>query len=482
MQIATLPFPEYRPDIAPINGDFCDTADGVIPSLQSYRPLASMVNYSNALTARCQGAVAVTDNGGNSLNFAGDATKFYKMVSGSWNDVTGSAIATPVDQQINFAKFGNLVVAVNGFNAPQKFDITSSLTFSNLGGTPPVAKYSAVVRDFLVLGNIGSTPDTIHWSGFNNAEQWSIGANQSDTQQFPDGGWVQGVVGGEVMYVFQERSIRRGTYVGGDLIFQFDEIAQNRGLVAPGSLAKVGASIYFLDYDGFYVLSGDQVRPLGKERVDKTFLADVNQSYLYRIQRAIDPINSLILWAYPSRESPDGSLDKVLIYNWAIDRFSTATFSSEFIYSAIQEGYTLEQLDPFGTIDTLPFSLDSRVWTGGSVSLGVFDASHKLSFLTGPNLAATLSTSERQLSRGRRAFINGARPVVDASAATVSIGTRERFADDIVYTSESAMGDDGSCSTLASGRYTKARLSIPQGTQWSHASGIDLTFRDAGAR
>ena len=478
----TLPFPEYRPDIAPVNSSFSDTANNVIPAAMSYRPLSSATAYSGAMGSRCQGAVAIVDNGGNALNFAGDATKLYKLTSAAWSDVTGTALTTPADVNIGFAKFGNLIIAVNGSNAPQSYDITSSSAFADLAGSPPAARYIAVVRDFVVLGNLPSSPNSIQWSGFNNATQWTAGANQSDAQEFPDGGWVQGVVGGDVMYVFQEKSIRRGTYVGGDLIFQFDEIAQNRGLAAPGSLAKVGDRTYFLDYDGFYVLAGDQVLPIGKERIDKTFFANVNQSYLYRVQAAIDPINSLVIWGYPSTASADGTLDSLLIYNWAIDRFSTGALTSEYIYGALGEGYTLEQLDAFGTLETLPFSLDSRVWTGGSVSLGVFGSDHKLSYLTGANLEATLSTSEAALLNGRRAFVNDTRPVVDSDAATVAVGVRERFADAAAYTDESAMETSGNCPVRASGRYGKARLTIPAGASWSHASAIDLFVRDAGTR
>lgn len=480
MRSAVLPFPEYRPDVAAINGGFCDLADGVIPAAMSYRPLASPTVYSDALTARCQGATAVTDNGGNAVNFAGDETKLYNLSSGSWVDVSGSAYTTPADATWRFAKFGDLVVATNGIDAPQKCDISGAIAFSNLGGSPPAAKYIAVVRDFLVLGNVGATPDTIRWSAFNNAEGWTIGTDQSDFQQFPDGGWVQGIVGGEVLYVFQEKSIRRGGYVGGNLIFQFDEIVQNRGLVAPGSLAKVGADIYFLDYDGFYVLGADVVRPLGKERIDKTFFTDVNQAFLYRIQAAIDPINSLVIWAYPSINSVDGTLDKVLIYNWAIDRFSTAAIESEYIFSTLQEGYTLEQMDVFGTLETIPFSLDSRIWTGGAISMGVFDADHKLSFLTGPSLEATIKTSEISPEAGRRVAVARTLPVVDTADVTVAIGSRERYADAIVFSSESSMTTSGYCPIRASGRSLCGRLTIPAGSTWSHAEGVEVFYRTGG--
>src|SRR3546814_8309897 len=100
----------------------------------------------------------------------------------------------------------------------KKFDLAAPVAFTNLLGSPPAARFLAVVRDFLVAGYTAGSSITLQWSGINNAEQWTIGSNQSDSQVMPTGGEITGVTGGEFGLVFQEKRIVRMTYVGGDKI------------------------------------------------------------------------------------------------------------------------------------------------------------------------------------------------------------------------------------------------------------------------
>src|SRR5262249_59916595 len=85
-----------------------------------------------------------------------------------------------------------------------------------------------------------------------------------------------------------------------------------------------------------------------------------------------------------------------LIYNWRTERWARATVSCELIFGGVsQQGYTLEQLDPFGTVDTLPYSLDSSFWTGKvSLLLFAFDTGHKSGSFSGPALAPPVETGE----------------------------------------------------------------------------------------
>ena len=119
--------------------------------------------------------------------------------------------------------------------AVQVFDLTASSAFADLGGIPPPARYIAVVGRFLVLSGLGSgTPYRIQWSGLNAITTWTPGTNQSDYQDFPDGGIVRGVAGGEYGVVFQDASIRRMTYApGSPVIFQIDRITEEKGIFAP---------------------------------------------------------------------------------------------------------------------------------------------------------------------------------------------------------------------------------------------------------
>lgn len=485
-----IPISEYRPDLPQFQNPGATTALNVVPAAASYRPLASLSVYSDALGARCQGAFATRDSGGNVFNFAGDGTKLYRLVGQEWTDVTrntGGPYSTPADGAWSFGQFGDLVIAMNGVDPPQKWRLSSSTRFEALGGSPPVARCLAVVRDFLVMGRVSGHAGRVQWSAIDDAEDWTASAvTQSDSQDLPDGGWVQAIVGGEYGTVLQERSIKRMTYVGAPVVFQFDEIARNRGVVAEGSVASFEATTFFLDTDGIYALTdGRQVTPIGDQKVDKTFWRKVNQSYLHRISAAIDPINKLYVLAYPAHDSVDGRPNRLMIYNWTADRWSEAEIEAELVYRSLSgAAATLDSLDAVSAnLDALGFSLDSRVWTGGLILLSAFDTSHRLCLFTGPNLPATVETGELQLFPERRALVSSVRPVVEGTAAPgISVGTRNRLIDPVTWSSAVLINGQGACPARAAGRYHRARIALPDGGAWDHVQGVEIDARPEGIR
>ena len=213
-------------------------------------------------------------------------------------------------------KFNNLVFAVQINVAPQKIDLTTLTAFSDVAGSPPQARYISVVGRFLVLSGLGtSTPYRIHWSGMNDTTNWTSGVGQSDFQDFPDGGIVRGVSGSEFSaIVFQDSAIRRMTYVGGTLIFQFERISEAKGLFAPLSLVHGGDRTFYLANDGFQVIApGGYPQQIGKERVDRTFFADVDPGQLQLILGASDPKSTRVFWSYKPQSGASSLFSKVLV-------------------------------------------------------------------------------------------------------------------------------------------------------------------------
>ncbi|MBX6322656.1 MAG: hypothetical protein IRY94_12565, partial [Rhodospirillaceae bacterium] len=458
-----VPFGDYRPDLPALDNPGVTVARNVIPGPASYRPLAGPVPYSGALPGRCQGAFAAQDAAGNVVNFAGTATGLYRLSGTGWTEVTratGGPYATPADGAWRFAQFGRLVIAVNGVDAPQKWTLGSSTGFAALGGEPPVAACVATVRDFVVMGRIGETPGRIRWSAINDAESWAVSAaTQADFQDLPDGGWVQGIVGGEAGIVLQERAIKRMSYVGAPLVFQIDEIARGRGAAAPGSIAACERTVFFLDHDGFYALTGaDGLTAIGDRRVDRTFWSRVDQRYLDRVSAAIDPANKLYLVAYPAAGHVGGRPNRLLIYNWAADRWSEAELELDLLHTALSESsYDLDALDAVSaSLDALDFSLDSRVWTGGLVLPALFDAESRLSLFTGPNLEAVVETGETQLSPGGQALVTAMRPLADGGTVAAQVGTRDRPDAPVTWSGPSPRNAVGACPVRARGRYHRA--------------------------
>lgn len=484
-----ISFGDYLPDLPALDNPGSSYIRNVIPARLSYRPMPSLSVYSGALTARCQGAVAVTDLDGNVVNFAGDATTLYNLAAGTttWNDASkAGGYNTASEGRWAFAQYKQQVIATNGVEAIQEYTLNSSTDFADLDASAPLARYLAVAKAFLFAVNTSTDPQRIHWSAIDDPSNWptpgsaAAVAVQSDYQDLVgDGGWNMGAIGGlsgADLVVWQERSMWRGTYVGGDLFWQFDQVEGGRGTPAPGSIVQVGGLAYYLGEDGFYRTDGASSEPIGADKIDKTFFADLDQSRFDRISSAADPINKIVIWAYASTASTDGRCDRLLVYNWQSGRWSLIdAVECELIFRSLSFGYTMESLDAISAdLDALPFSLDSRAWTGGRLLLSAFDTNHKLDYFTGSNLAATLETTEAQPIPNMRAVVTEVWPLVDGGTLTVTPVTRNRNNDAPTTGTAASQNSIGYCPVRTNARYHRYRVGVASAGTWTHAQGINV--------
>lgn len=501
-----LPVGEYAPDLAA--GDGASQILNVYPRTPtSYGPvLAPAVQY-NALGARCRGGAAYRDSAGAVYIFAGDATKLYKIVAGvaTWQDVTRStgAYTTGSAEAWRFAYFNGDVVATNFSDEVQRYTLIGGSLFEHLPGRPPKGRYIAVIKNaFLVLGNTwdgtnGNMPQRVWWSAAGDHTNWPI-LGTTDAAQVQSGavdllgpgGWIQGfapdLINADAV-VFQQHGVRKMTYVGPPDIFSFLPIESARGCLCPDSIVVSGGIAYYWGQDGIYAFDGAESRPIGANRIDRTVFAEVDDGNISRVVGAADPINKLIWWAYPSGGASGGNPDRLLCYNWQIDRFSLTHITCETILRLLSIGYSLDELWTLlgYTVDTIPAPLSSEIWTGGRLTLGLFNSDHKLAFLTGAPLAATIETQEIQPEPGRRWMVRSSRPIVDGTGttATVSIGRRERKQNAVSYTDPVSLNQIGECPVRTSGRYLRAKVSIPaSSTAWQHFSGVELDAVLQGSR
>ncbi len=402
---------------------------------------------------------------------------------------TGQYVAIPTGDQWQFAQFNNLLFATQ-INAPlQVINLASPTAFVDGAGSPPQSRYISIVGRFAVLSGMGSsTPYRLQWSGLddvNGANSWTSGINQSDFQDFADGGVVRSVAGSEFSgIVFQDSALRRMTYVGGSLVFQFERITEAKGLYAPYSLVHGGDQTFYLGTDGFKVVApGGYPVAIGKERVDRTFFNDVDPSQIQLIIGAPDPKTTRIYWAYKPTSGPASLFSKVLVYDYALDKWGLVIgWSGEYLATLAKPGLTLENLDTINTsIDALTFSLDD-VSTGVLSAPALFDSTHKMSLLSGSNLEATLDTSEKANPDSRRLRVQGFRPDTDAPGCYGSIGGREDLQNTPIYSTEQLVDARGLCIANVSTRLARGRLRIPAGTLWSVAQGIEPFFANEGKR
>lgn len=488
-----IPFGDYTPDQPEYANPGATVMKNVIPrTVGSYTPLGSMSSVSDALTARCQGAASVRDSGGGVATFAGDATKLYKLGGTSFSDVSGATYTIASDETWEYCIFGQNVLATNIADNIQSYVLGTSAAFADLGGSPPKARHIAVIKDFVMVGNTndgvdGNVPNRVWWCAINDPTDWpTIGSvdaarKQSDRQDLPYGGWVQaitGAVGGADGAIFMDSAIYRIQYEGPPTVFGFYEVERERGTPAPNSIINVGPAAFYLGEDGFYLFNGASSQSIGGQRVDKTFFNDLDQNYFDRIYGSADPVNKVAMWAYPGAGNSGGNPNKYLAYNWAVDRWSHGEFDSQLIFRDLSAGVDADSADGYGTVDSIAWGPDSRVWTGGRLLLAGFDTDNKLARFTGSALAATMETAEVGAGElfglpNNRIYVNGIRPYVDGGTITVGLKYRDLPTDSITTDGPNAVDPNGVAHFTRSTRYGRAQVNVAAGGTWTHAQGVD---------
>jgi hypothetical protein len=479
----TQKFGQWAPDQANIdNPGVSAVAKNVVPGIDSYHPLASLSELSNApLAADCLGLTLARTSAGTWQIFAGTTTKLYKYATSSWTDY--SRLAGGAYNATNFwrfAPFGANLIAVNGVDNPQTINVDSGTNFALLAGSPPVGRNVSIVGDFVVMSSLVSTPYRIQWSAINDSTGWTVGTSLSDIQDFADGGRVSGVAGGEVGYVLQEYAIRRMRFLpGSDYVFTFERVVDGKGCLSPYGYSTVAGTVYFLAEDGFYAYSGQGLNPIGAERVNRWFLDNADTTRLSTVYCVADPYRPRIVWAYYSSASVT-YFDRLMIYDWQLDKWSYGEVTAQMWGSAASPGIGLDSLS--GTLESQVYSFDSRGYEGGRPTFAGINTSRNLAFLEGTPLAATIETMEFHPAPGGRGVVTSAYPLVDTSAATVRIGARERYADAVSYSTGDTIDETGRSNLRKSGRLIRAEVSIPAAATWTNAIGVDLTIKPGGRR
>lgn len=490
-----LYFAEYLPDKPDLDNNGITLAKNVIPSGSSYLQFPALTAYSsNALDAYCRGAVSAKDSDGSTSNFFGTGTKLYNLVGGAFNDISiASGYNSGLESMWNFAQTGERIMATNFDDYIQSYVMGSSALFANLT-TALRARYIATMSGFVLTLNTwdssdGNVPERLRWCARGDATDWTVSSTTQAGYANLDGskGWGMNVIGGEYSIAFQERAITRIQYVGSPNVFQLDEIESGRGLLAPSSAIKAGNLIFYLGQDGFYVTDGNSSIPIGENKINRTFFAEVDNAYYQRISSAVDINKQVIYWAYPASGNTSGRPNKILMYNFAPEattRWAFAEVDIDVIFPSFSEGYTLDNLDTFSTnIDTLEISLDSRFYTGNQTILSGINSDQKLAYFNGSALVATIETTEAQLIEGSRAFVKLLRTLVHGTTATttVAMGTRNNLDESVTWGNAISANSNGEYFTRSNARYHRARVSISGG--FDHAQGIEvLDYSDAGKR
>jgi hypothetical protein len=478
MATSRITFGEWLPDQPGLVGALTQ-AKNVFPKAVGYGPFPNSVDYSGAASQDLNNVFAAKDSTGATKIFAGSQTLLYLLdsVDLSLDDVSATTSGYTQSNRWYFTQFGNNVIAANGKDKLQYYDMTTTGTFEELSSGAPASKFVTVIRDFVVSANEPTNPNRVQWSGINDPTTWtSSGVTQADFQDVPDGGNVMGITGGEFGIVLMEQAIFRMSYVGTPLVFQFDNIARNRGCYESNSVVQWQGITYFLSDDGFYACNGQQVIPIGAEKVNRFFFSDVVEAEIESMSAAVDPVRNLIVWGYPSLEDTY----RLLVYHIVTQRWSIVDTTINRIANSATPGVTLEGLDAFSaSIDALGTSLDSRIWLGGKLNLtGVRGA--KIVAFSGTNKVGVIETSDLE-SNGQSSLVTLAKPLIDGGSADVSVASRLLLNQTPTFNGAVSANSENRVGLRSYGKYHRVRVT-PTGINWQTAFGVDVDIQQAGMR
>lgn len=481
-----IPLGEWLPDQPSYRNPGALEAKNCIPQIgSSYRSF----NSFEAVTDATPGSEPIldaiwTDVTGQIEIIAGTATTLLRLVGNGWTTVGTGYSVTGWD----FVGFGNTVIALADGVDPQVIDLTvGGPSFSALTGTPespPRARRGAVVRDFVMFGDLETDGRLIQWSGYNNSGIWDSTGNtlyQADGQLLFEGGKVQRLVGGPFGYIFQERNIRAIEYVGPPYVFNIQLIDRGRGTPAGNSVVSAGDQVFFYAQDGFFALRGREFRPIGEERVNRWFLANCDPDEIPNIRGAIDRPNRLVLWSFKTSSSLT-DFDRTLFYNYSTNRWAYAESDFNNVFEVRSPGYNLDTLATIltagVTIDSFP--IDSDAYAGGNVNVFAANSEGAIGSLDGPALQAEIDTREFDAPANRRRRIANIRPIVEGPSAStrVLVGKRNSLVEPVVWSSPRSLNDVGEAPILSDARYHRIRLRIDGG--FTHAHLVDVMSRPSG--
>ena len=474
--ISRVPLPAFMPDQSNNSGVLL-TAKNVYAAQDGYRSVGGLEVLTAALASSFQGGASAIASDGSAYLLAGGAGGIYDLnsVAGTW---TGLVTGLSITGRWKFAQFGDYSVAVNG-GTTYEVDLLAG-TAAALSGAPSAVDV-AVVGDHVVMGAAGANGLKVQWSAFRDHSAWVDGTDQAGSLIMQTGGQVQAVAGGEYGVILQrERIVRMSRTGDADAPFQFDEISNNFGCAAGNTVAQAGRTVFFRSDRGFMAIEdGQQLRPIGSEKVDRTFDRLVTRDQLSSIYTAVDPQNKLVMWLVP------GSPGSMWTYNFELDRWTVIEFKAKGLFPGFTTSISLDEFPSIGitNLDTLTTSLDDARWAGGNPRLYVVNLADQVGTLTGPNLPAELELGNSELIPGLQARVRGVRPIWEGtSGITLELTGKARLGDTGDTKTATTYRTTGMMPVRVKGRHVSTKILIDAAKDWDYIQGLEFEYEKGGRR
>ncbi len=474
------PFGPLAPDRGDAAPGFCMRANGVLPLIEGYGPAPSLATPAGAtaLGADPRGLLSFVEAAGAWDAIAFTAGDWYKLASDySWTSLGGTFNCTDGDDWSSL-QFGKYALGTNTTDGLQAYDIESGSSFTAIADAGDPRFVFSCANFIIGLDCLDSTGNRnnqlIKTSGFNDHTNWT--SDGADNQPLPDGGELRfgADLKNNTALILQERAVRLMPFgdVGGGAMFGLQKISDGVGTVGAKSCVPFDGAVYWLATDGFARFGPAGLERIGAGLVDNWFLGRVDQSRFTSVQGAVDPFRKIIWWRYPTNDTvSDTVFDDLIGFSWQFNRWVTASVSTAYLSRIATPGYTLDDMDSFGPLDSIDIALDSRFWSGGQPVFAALDGDYKFATFTGASQAAQITGAT--INSPVTSLIGWATPIDDAPNSTLELRGRDKLADDTAYKTAASKVRNGAVPLRGRGMNINFRWNNAAGEDWTYVKGVD---------
>lgn len=470
----SINYGQFAPGLADITPGRSGVLDNVVPLADdSYGPFPQLTTVvgATALDAAPVGIISFPKADGTFVLFAADSSKWYSVSATGTPASIGTGYSVPSGDRESFVRFGDYLVGSNVVDGMRAYNFESPTSVAAVSGAP-AARALFLASDYLFALDCDGDNRLMRNSDANDHTNWDAGLAAS--QPFEEGGALIGgrAISNGAAIVFQREAIRLLTFNASGPLYSLTTLSTTAGATCDQSIVAVNGVVFFMDTDGPKVASQGGVQPLGTQNgVASWFLKQCQAGDLRLVEAAYDRFRRMVWWRYKSGSDSDEVYSTLLGYHIDLQRFVTATVNTSSIFSMATAGYTVDDMDSFGTVDDIDIPVDDRFWKGGEPTFAAFDGEYKLAYFSGSAAEATLETPLLQFPGTTR--FNRLTPLDDAGAGSAQVGVADRISDTLTWGSEASLTDSGTFPVRARGRVAKLRRTIPAGTSWTFAKGFD---------
>lgn len=472
MPVQPLQFRDFAPDLDPITPGMCQDMQGFYPTDKGYRTLPSDIRISTPLPSKCFGATSVLLL---ATPLVAAATHNQLYVLSSITDtpqpwVNQGLNLTNVSNRWRFAPYGQDLIAVDGVDDPLYYRLSNG-SFQPLPGSPPVASLVATTDYAVIL--VPPNSQTLY-SNLSDTASWTPDAAtevyEYNLAQIPGNITAVSRIR-SLLAVYRKNAIQVASFVGGLIGWDFGQpgtISLNKGAVSQECVVSTGDFDYILSTDDFYSLDGYNFNRI-PNHCKEWFFRDLDQTNIANVAGHWDPLRSLVIWHYPSKQAnPAGTLDSLIMFNvrtgfWAVSR---------------------------GTIDIPVIGGEGGVDIGFGPSHSVIGADHSCSVagqsLNAPVTSGIYLTSNDfgdrhfmyQTRRVRPGFYTYPVPLGAAPPFRVTPLTQYIPGTTPIETPTASASDDGWANLVVTGRLTRFRVNVYAESELAQG---DVDIASAGA-